>query len=138
MLFENENEKIFASLGSNSLPANLILATTPVAKPSPYCPSGGWTSWYNNDSPAGNGDDETLRSIRSRYPGDVCDYPTEFEARVSGTKVGLDSSSDNVIASRLNGLECLNGRGRNCKDYEIRFCCPRRECLHRQRDIKSN
>ena len=89
------------------------------------CHQGSWTPWYNNDTPEGEGDDESLQSIRSRYPGAVCEFPSDFQARVASTGLAIDSNSNNVFASRLTGLECLNIFGPpGCEDYEIRFCCP--------------
>ena len=89
------------------------------------CPLGSWTPWYNSDDPSGEGDDETLTTLRSLYPDVICESPIHFEARIASTGTPLNSSADNVFASRLMGLECVNFVGVDCDDYEVRFCCPK-------------
>ena len=98
-------------------------ASTSSDNSSPFCAPNSWTSWYDNDDPQGDGDDESLLTLRTRFPGEICAHPTEFEARVVSSGLALDLNSGNVLASRLEGLECLNIFG-DCEDYEIRFCCP--------------
>ena len=41
----------------------------------------GWTRWFNVDHPTGHGDYERLEAVRYYHPGEVCDSPTEVDAR---------------------------------------------------------
>ena len=88
------------------------------------CPSNNWTSWFNRDDPSGPCDCETLTELRNENPGQICDFPISFEARLENCQVPYDPSLPNVIADLELGFECRNENGWICMDYEVRYCCP--------------
>ena len=88
------------------------------------CPENRWTSWYDRDNPSGNCDCETLIDLRRENPGEICDEPTEIEARLVSTKAPYTGNLENIQFDTEVGLDCRNGRGQTCDDYEVRFCCP--------------
>ncbi|CAH1251598.1 CILP2 [Branchiostoma lanceolatum] len=90
------------------------------------CPS--WTPWYDRDDPSATGDFETLRRLRRENLGEICFKPSTIEARVKGSNVPASHTGDrlSIYDSEL-GLACSNNEQedrRQCKDYEVRFCCP--------------
>ncbi|XP_039638416.1 cartilage intermediate layer protein 2-like isoform X2 [Perca fluviatilis] len=98
-----------------------------VLLPKPGC----WTGWFDRDDPSGTGDWETLSDLRNEYPGKICSKPLAIEARtLSGLTV---AAAGDVIYLRdtTKGFVCRNQdqpRPKMCKDYRVRFSCPRSFC----------
>ncbi|KAF1376692.1 hypothetical protein PFLUV_G00214120 [Perca fluviatilis] len=92
---------------------------------------GCWTRWFDRDDPSGSGDWETLSDLRNEYPGKICSKPLAIEARtLSGLTV---AAAGDVIYLRdtTKGFVCRNQdqpRPKMCKDYRVRFSCPRSFC----------
>ncbi|XP_078666619.1 cartilage intermediate layer protein 1-like isoform X1 [Branchiostoma floridae x Branchiostoma belcheri] len=85
----------------------------------------GWTRWFNVDHPTGHGDYERLEAVRYYHPGEVCDSPTEVDAR---TILGIPAykTGERFHANPGNGFWCLNREQRGnetCSDYTVRFWC---------------
>ncbi|XP_019623677.1 PREDICTED: mucin-2-like isoform X2 [Branchiostoma belcheri] len=89
----------------------------------PECVRHGWTDWMNGDSPStGEGDDETINSLRAYYP--FCEAPMAIECRQVGTNIIYTSSQPEVVCDHNVGLNCMNNlNGGMCPDYEVRFYC---------------
>ncbi|KAI8516821.1 hypothetical protein Bbelb_054020 [Branchiostoma belcheri] len=86
-----------------------------------------WTDWFNRDTPTRTGDWEDLIGLRRDYPGQICEKPTDIQARVVGS--GLDASLTGDIYhfyDTTKGFVCRMGDQGDgtCQDYEVRFCCP--------------
>ena len=81
-----------------------------------------WTDWLDRDDPIGDGDYEN----RHAFPDvDVCNNPTSIDARAR-------SSGSTAIThiDLYHGFWCLNDEqpnGEGCADFEVRFCCPKKE-----------
>lgn len=93
----------------------------------PVC-HGEWTTWFDRDNPGGNGDYETLRDLRKERTLELCVSPSVIDARVVRLHTNWYQSGDAVTVSQTSGLSCVNRhqkQKRLCKDYEVRFCCPK-------------
>ncbi|XP_070578632.1 uncharacterized protein [Ptychodera flava] len=93
----------------------------------PEC-SGTWTSFYDRDNPSGTGDWESLNSLQSENPGEICDNPTAVYAEtVTGVPAELTGE---VFQSydTVNGFICVSAdqTDKTCHDYRVNFCC--RDC----------
>lgn len=93
------------------------------------CSEDEWTDFFDNDDPNGNGDFELTDALRTRFPGQICDFPTAIDAiLVNDTVVVTDyrDAGENVSISIDNGFICRNGNqpDGSCLDYKVRFCCP--------------
>uniref|UniRef100_A0A4W3HNS9 WxxW domain-containing protein n=1 Tax=Callorhinchus milii TaxID=7868 RepID=A0A4W3HNS9_CALMI len=78
-----------------------------------------YTQWFNRDIPSGDGDYETVPEIKHEYPNQLCDKPIACEVQtVHGTP------------AELTRFICENKhqKGKECKDYKIRFKCPEDFC----------
>ena len=92
-------------------------------QPSP--PIISWTQWFDYDSPGGSGDYELLTSLRTAYPGKICDSPTNIECQ---TTAGLDytATKEVVVCDVTKGAMCVNAQqpdGTCNYDYKVRFYC---------------
>lgn len=99
----------------------------------------GWTQYFNTNNPKeGEGDFELLSDLIAEYK--FCDVHqvTDIECKAQISNTGLKSkyekltevdwtkSGDVVNCSKTEGLVCFNnlqGKGRKCKDYAVRFYC---------------
>ena len=88
------------------------------------CPEHSWTTWYDRDNPSGNCDCELLSELRKENLGQICENPTEVEARLVSSKQPYTSNQANIVFNTEVGLACWNNGNQNCDDYEVRFCCP--------------
>ena len=53
------------------------------------------------------------------------DLPTSIEARVIATQADFSSTGQTVLIDPENGFICENNQNDpDCKDYEVKFCCP--------------
>ena len=78
-----------------------------------------WTTWFNTDTPAGEGDWEMLRNLDG---SDVCANPRAIEAQ------RVDGNTDPLVThiSKETGFWCLNADNTvACADFQVRFCCPK-------------
>ena len=66
---------------------------------------------------------ETLPVIAEKYPELVCESPVAVDARLFLTGMPFDPTLPNIRYGTF-GFECCNLFGRQCSDYEVRFCCP--------------
>jgi len=86
---------------------------------------GFWTEWLNRDGPGGSGDWELLAEFVAA--GQACESPRQVECRtVDG--VPWNQTGDDVTCTVEQGAICRNPRspgGSFCRDYEVRFLCPR-------------
>src|SRR3989344_3274213 len=92
-------------------------------QPSP--PIISWTQWFDYDSPGGSGDYELLTSLRTAYPGKICDSPANIECQ---TTTGLDytATGEIVTCDVTKGAICVNAQqpdGTCNYDYKVRFYC---------------
>ena len=85
-----------------------------------------WTRYFNRDNQHYTGDHESLSKLRRDYPGQICSKPVKFEARTVQGHIPYHKTGEKLTVSLTHGLTCLNKdqRDRQCKNYEIRFCCP--------------
>ena len=85
-----------------------------------------WTQYYDRDNPSGNGDYETLTSLRNDHPDDICENPIAVDGREVSEQVHYSQTGQILTVDRDVGLSCVNSQQRNgrCLDYEVRFCCP--------------
>src|SRR3989344_4744253 len=76
-------------------------------QPSP--PIISWTQWFDYDSPGGSGDYELLTSLRTAYPGKICDSPANIECQ---TTTGLDYTvkGEVVTCDVTKGAICVNAQ----------------------------
>ena len=82
----------------------------------------------SRDNPSYTQDNESTAGFRNSG-NPVCDddIPTSIEARVIATKADFSSSGQTVSIDPENGFICENSKNDpKCKDYEVRFCCPRK------------
>jgi mucin-like protein/ricin-type beta-trefoil lectin protein len=91
--------------------------------------------WINVDgpnaqSPAGEGDFETVAAVQKNYPHFSCSNPSDIVARVADGPPDLISAA--TLPDKLNtfnlydGLVCLNaeqGNGKSCHNYDVRYLC---------------
>ena len=81
-----------------------------------------WTDWLDRDDPVGDGDYEN----RHAFPDvDVCNNPTSIDARARSS-----GSTAVTHIDLYHGFWCLNDEqpnGEGCADFEVRFCCPKKE-----------
>ncbi len=84
----------------------------------------GWTQWYDRDDSSGTGDWEDLTSLRSTYPGQICDSPSQVECQ---TTTGIDYilTGQNVTCNVKEGFYCYSAYNpsEECLDYKVRFYC---------------
>ena len=103
----------------------ILCVSTAPAPPTCY---GTWTRFFDRDDAGGSGDYETLNNLRSENPGKICSNPSAVEARDVATNQPYQNSGQVVTVSTTVGFRCVNGLQPNrtpCKDYKVRFCCPR-------------
>ena len=84
---------------------------------------GTWTPWYDNDEPTASGDWEDINALRSLYPGQICNSPTDIECQ---TTFGVDytQTGQNVTCNVNEGFYCINANNPSgCHDYRVRFYC---------------
>ena len=82
----------------------------------------------SRDDPGHSQDNESTAGYR-KSGNPVCgvDIPTSIEARVIVTKADFSSTGQTVSIDPENGFICENSENDpKCKDYEVRFCCPRK------------
>ncbi|XP_066268484.1 low-density lipoprotein receptor-related protein 2-like [Branchiostoma lanceolatum] len=84
-----------------------------------------WTAWFDRDDPSGAADNEILSVIRHYNPGQICEAPTQIEARVRSSQQDASETGEVFEFYNTTGFSCKNDDqtdGR-CQDYEVRFCC---------------
>jgi len=81
-----------------------------------------WTDWLDRDDPVDGGDYEN----RHAFPSvDVCAEPTSIDVRARSS-----GSTAVTHIDLYHGFWCLNEEqpnGEGCADFEVRFCCPKKE-----------
>ncbi|KAK6189108.1 hypothetical protein SNE40_005147 [Patella caerulea] len=88
-----------------------------------------FTPFFDVSSGEGIDQMETVNNIRAISGLDfvVCDEPTAVDVRlVDGTAL---MTGGNVLEVTNLGLVCIESQqpaGKSCKDYKVRFCCPKR------------
>ncbi|XP_013397104.1 uncharacterized protein LOC106163931, partial [Lingula anatina] len=96
-----------------------------------------WSAWFDRDNPSGSGDVETLSGQNELGPVCPSGSPISAQCRVkrSGAIFTTTSGSPpNVLSHRCTpteGLVCKNSdqSGSGCRDYEIRYLCPKPSAL---------
>ena len=88
----------------------------------PKC-RGHWTEWFDSDNPSREGDHELISNLLRRHPGKLCYQPIAIDARLAETEIGYDHALPNVEIDTEIGFKCNNEEGRQCPNYEVRFCC---------------
>ena len=84
-----------------------------------------WTPWINSDTPWLDGCDvETLSRLWQKYPEVICKQPTAIDVREATTGEPFVPSSI-IEVNIASGFKCCSKLGKNCLDYEVRFCCPK-------------
>ncbi len=82
-------------------------------------PDGTWTPWLSRDTPSGTGDSESRyqHHLEGHLP---CEHPTHIECS--------DRGSQKITCNPKDGLICENAKqeGSLCKDYAVRFFCPKK------------
>lgn len=89
------------------------------------CDDGMWTRWFDRDDPSGTGDYEELSWLKQQYPGEICDKPSDVDARLLDGEP-WQNTGEVVTVSSTHGLTCVNsqqGYWGRCSDYKVRFCC---------------
>ncbi len=84
-----------------------------------------WTPWLDRDNAGGKGDYETLGAFLEE--GKACPKPEKIECQ---TTDGQDSSTTGQVytCNTAVGGFCINADqsgGSRCRDYRVRFLCPR-------------
>ena len=80
-------------------------------------PSDGWTPFMSMDTPADDGDYETVGNFARMM---ACENPTGIIARTSG-----DELVENIHINVNSGFWCRNDENsEGCADWEVSFCCP--------------
>nr|XP_043891842.1 mucin-5AC-like isoform X6 [Solea senegalensis] len=95
-------------------------------KPAPKC----WTQWFDRDNPSATGDWETLKDLRKENPGKICGKPLKIQVQTTAGGT-MASTGDKIhIADTSTGFVCRNKDQKkgNCKDYRVRFQCPKMFC----------
>ncbi|KAK3108253.1 hypothetical protein FSP39_004202 [Pinctada imbricata] len=96
----------------------------PVTK-KPYSCKEGWSVWMNNDTPTkGQGDFETIASLRYEYS--FCAKPQSIQCRTVADKMPVTMSLDGGVICDANvGLVCRNAdqSDNSCEDYEVSVYC---------------
>ncbi|KAM3824224.1 uncharacterized protein M6D78_016720 [Vipera latastei] len=108
--------------------------TSPVSKQVCY------TRWFNQDNPAESGDYELLADILFRHPGEICRLPRQIEVQTLEGIPALATGQQFAVKQATIGFICLNimqGKGRRCHDYRVRFVCPQDFCSGGQETITS-
>ncbi|XP_034260677.1 mucin-2-like isoform X2 [Pantherophis guttatus] len=106
--------------------------TSPVSKQVCY------TRWFNEDNPDHAGDFELVADIMYRYPSEICSLPEKIEVQ---TLDGIPASATGqkfAVKQAIIGFICLNvmqGKGRGCRDYRVRFVCPQDFCSGGQETV---
>ncbi|CAK8673069.1 unnamed protein product [Clavelina lepadiformis] len=88
----------------------------------PKC-RGHWTEWFDSDNPSREGDHELISNLLRRHPGKLCYQPIAIDARLAETEIRYDHALPNVEIDTEIGFKCNNEEGRQCPNYEVRFCC---------------
>ena len=87
------------------------------------CPMGsGWSPYFDRPMQRPFGE------IESKPRGQVCMEPTGAEARVVSSSISHFEARQDVILNPSRGLVCFNSKQTNkqCENYKVRFCCPRK------------
>lgn len=84
-----------------------------------------WTKWFDNDSPSGTSEKETLHDFvwqRDGFPVETCRYPIGTQGRIKNTHQTVTTQ---IVTVTLDGLICINENQvvGKCLDFEVRFCC---------------
>ena len=69
---------------------------------------------------------ETIPILSQKFPYLVCKDPLGFDARSVKSGLPFDPTLPNIQFDK-RGLKCCPRFGRECDDYEVRFCCPNRK-----------
>uniref|UniRef100_A0A8C1G2T8 WxxW domain-containing protein n=1 Tax=Cyprinus carpio TaxID=7962 RepID=A0A8C1G2T8_CYPCA len=92
------------------------------------------TPWFDQDDPDKEGDWETLSSILLKYPLQVCAQPIAIEV-VTTSGILVQPNGNFPIYDPTQGFACVNQPLQRwcwwswwCKDYKVRFTCPRSFC----------
>ncbi|PIK43669.1 hypothetical protein BSL78_19479 [Apostichopus japonicus] len=88
-----------------------------------------WTSWYNDDTPSGSEESETLDNHKSQGHSDLCEFPLFAECRtVSGDTLWYNAANNQLTYPYIcnkNGLLCTNSDNpSSCSDFKVRYACP--------------
>ena len=84
------------------------------------------TEWFNVDSPnTGDGDIESFKIIKQKFPTLVCEKPEGIQAQLSTSMLPFGRGNNTLFISPQEGLICLNSDQENgkCENYRVRFCC---------------
>ncbi|XP_057685682.1 uncharacterized protein LOC130911992 isoform X2 [Corythoichthys intestinalis] len=86
------------------------------------------TDWFDMDDPEGNGDSELIRDLLRKYPGKICRQPIAIQVRT--VSEDSDMAEKFLILDATKGFVCMNSEqtDQRCKDYEVRFTCPKEFC----------
>lgn len=72
-------------------------------------------------------DDETLSTLKSVYPNEVCDDRRAIRAIIAtGTNAGMPfwfGFNTLQFVDYNKGLLCVDGGKQECRDYAVKFCC---------------
>ena len=87
----------------------------------------GWTPFYDESDPRNLGEFELLPTIRLANPGSICSNPAAIGARLT-SDLAYELTGDLLMIDPEMGLRCVTSAqpDRECGDYKVRFCCPRK------------
>lgn len=90
--------------------------------------AGEWTAWYDDDTPMGSGDFETIGNLQQLHPGEICDAPAAVECRTTTGRT-IEDAGEVVTCGANIGFMCKNTQqlDEHCIDYEVRFYCESAE-----------
>ncbi|XP_071956624.1 cartilage intermediate layer protein 2-like [Antedon mediterranea] len=85
-----------------------------------------WTPWFDRDNPSGTGDWETVGSLYSENPNQMCQNPTGIQCQTT-SGAHYTSTGEVVSCSASTGLVCRNADQPDnyCQDYRVRFLCSK-------------
>ncbi|XP_047425803.1 uncharacterized protein si:dkey-205h13.2 [Mugil cephalus] len=88
------------------------------------------TDWFDHDDPTGNGDYEVLSDLLSIYPREICPQPIAIEVQTIYGEPAYNTSDHFLYYDATYGFACVNAeqKGRRCRDYKVRFTCPKEFC----------
>lgn len=88
------------------------------------CWSGNWTLWLNEDDPSDGYETETVTYYKHHNQLN-CNDVTAIDGRVVDKIVNASQTTDNVWVNMFEGIVCdsSDNNGKECDDYEVRFCC---------------
>ncbi|XP_060756502.1 cartilage intermediate layer protein 1 isoform X2 [Neoarius graeffei] len=83
------------------------------------------TQWFDRDDSNGFGDYETLKELRTEYPGKICAKPLAIEVQTLSGLSALSTGQSFQYYDTANGFACVNRYQENkkCLDYKVRFQC---------------